>query len=49
MQYTLVAERGQWRIYDIEDLSSTFDPDQPRSLRKQIQKDLEEFAHPPEP
>jgi hypothetical protein len=49
MQYTLVAERGQWRIYDIEDLSTTFDPDQPRSLRKQIQKDLEDFAHPPEP
>jgi hypothetical protein len=49
MQYTLVAERGQWRIYDIEDLSPALEPTEPRSLRKQIQKDIEDFAHPPEP
>ena len=43
MQYTLVAERGQWRIYDIEDLSPTLDPDQPRSLRKQILMDIKDL------
>jgi hypothetical protein len=40
MQYTLVAERGEWRIYDIEDLTRTLDPGQSRSLRDQIKKDI---------
>ena len=44
MQYTLVAERGQWRIYDIEDLSGAHDPAQPRSLRKQILKDIRDLG-----
>ncbi len=44
MQYSLVAERGQWRIFDIEDLAGTPEPNQPRSLRKQILMDIKDLG-----
>jgi hypothetical protein len=43
IKYTLVPERGQWRFYDVEDLSS------PGSLREQIRKDIDDHAHQPKP
>ena len=43
MQYTLVPARGQWRIYDVEDLTRTVESDQPRSLRKQILDDIKDL------
>ncbi len=45
MRYTLLAERGGWRIYDIEDMSRKFDPKEPRSLRRQLRQDIESFKH----
>jgi hypothetical protein len=43
MRYTLVAEHGEWRIYDVEDLSRAIESGESRSLRKQILKDIESF------
>jgi hypothetical protein len=40
MNYTLVTEHGEWRIYDIENMSRTLDSGQSRSLRDQIKKDI---------
>jgi hypothetical protein len=37
-RYTLVLENGQWRIYDIAENT--------RSLRKTIQKEIDDYAHP---
>ena len=50
IQLTLVPERGRWRIYDIVYLSEPHsDPDEPKSLRQQIQKDIDFYAHQPKP
>lgn len=42
-RYSLITERGQWRIYDIDYLSYPTHSGQPKSLRKQIQRDIEAF------
>jgi hypothetical protein len=50
IQYTLAPERGQWRIYDISYLSEPrSEPGAPKSLRQQIQKDIDFYAHQPKP
>lgn len=43
MRYTLVPEHGQWRIYDIQDLSPWEDAEAHVPLRMGILKDLEFF------
>jgi len=50
IRYTLVPERGHWRIYDISYLSEPHsEPGAPKSLRQQIQKDIDFYAHQPKP
>jgi hypothetical protein len=50
IQYTLVPERGRWRIYDIAYLSEPrSQPGAPKTLRQQIQEDIDFYAHPPKP
>jgi hypothetical protein len=43
MRYTLVSEHGQWRIYDIQDVSPWEDAEVHVPLREGILKDLELF------
>jgi hypothetical protein len=43
MRYTLVPERGQWRIYDIQDLSPWEDAEVHLPLRKGILKEVQIF------
>jgi len=50
IKLTLVPERGQWRIFDIEYLAEPHsEPSAPKTLRQQIQKDIDFYAHPPKP
>jgi hypothetical protein len=50
IRYTLVPERGQWRIYDISILAEPHgEPGAPKSLRAEIQKDIDFYAHQPKP
>src|ERR1035438_1304591 len=45
VKITLVPERGQWRIDDIEYLAEPqSDPAAPKSLRQRIQKDIDFYA-----
>jgi len=48
VKITLISERGEWRIYDIEYLAEPYsDPAAPKSFRQQIQKDIDFYAHQP--
>jgi hypothetical protein len=47
MRYTLVSENGQWRIYDIQDVSPWEDAEVHVPLRAGILKDLELFKREP--
>jgi len=50
VKLTLVPERGQWRIYDIEYLVEPYsEPGAPKSFRERIQKDIDFYAHQPKP
>jgi len=50
IKLTLVPERGQWRIYDIEYLAEPHsEPGAPHSLRQQIRKDIDFYSHQPKP
>jgi hypothetical protein len=50
IKLTLVPERGQWRIFDIEYLAEPHsEPGAPKTLRRQIQRDIDFYAHPPKP
>ncbi len=48
-KYILIPEHGQWRIYDVEYLSYSAKSDEPSSLREQIRRDIEYYAHQPKP
>jgi hypothetical protein len=50
IKLTLVPERGQWRIFDIEYLAEpNSEPGAPKSLRQRIQKDIDFYTHQPKP
>jgi hypothetical protein len=50
IKITLVPERGRWRIYDILYLAEPrSQPGGPKTLRQQIQEDIDFHAHQPKP
>jgi hypothetical protein len=49
-KFTLVPEHGQWRIYDILYMSDPVsEPSAPKNLRKQLQEEINNYAHLPKP
>jgi len=44
-RYVLASEHGQWRIFDVEYLTDPGKPDEPMSVRKQIELDIASFKH----
>jgi len=43
LEFTLIPERGQWRIFDVVDRT---DPSQPFALRQALRQDIAAHSHP---